>query len=34
VACAVGVDCWEDMMLQFCALFAGRSLRSYPVCCP
>ena len=28
VACAVGVDCWEDIMLQFCALFAGRSLRS------
>ena len=34
VACAVGVDCWEDIMLQFCAMFAGRSLRSYPVCCP
>ena len=27
VACAVGVDCWEDIMLQFCAMFAGRSLR-------
>ena len=27
VACAVGVDCWEDIMLQLCALFVGRSLR-------
>ena len=34
VACAVGVDCWEDIVLELCALFAGRSLRSYPVCCP
>ena len=23
----VGAHCWEDMMLQLCALFAGRSLR-------
>ena len=27
VACAVGVDCWEDIMLQLCGAFAGRSLR-------
>ena len=28
VACAVGVDCCEDMMVPLCAVFAGRSLRS------
>ena len=33
VACAVGVDCWEDIMLQFCAMFAGRSLRGARLQC-